>query len=70
MTIANLKLTIEKLRAKLADPRDSDDKKWVDRWLKRCERQLSKKEKSVERKLERAERRRRQSEAIPHLGEL
>ena len=50
MTIAALKSTIEKLNAKLADPRDADDKRWVDRWLKRCERRLAQKTRNFEHK--------------------
>lgn len=64
MTIAVLKSTIEKLKAKLADPHDGDDKKWVAGCLKRCERRLSKKERSFEQKQASGRKRRRESEAV------
>lgn len=41
--IADLKRFILKFETKLADPRDRDDKKWVERRLKRFNRELSKK---------------------------
>jgi hypothetical protein len=63
MTIATLKTTIEKLKAKLADPRDGDDKRWVERWLKRCESRLAKKTQNFEHKHAFARKRRREPEA-------
>lgn len=64
MTIATLTSTIEKLKAKLADPRDGDDQRWVARWLKRCERRLSQKTRNFEHKHAVARKRRRQPEAV------
>ena len=68
MTIANLKFKIAKLRAKLTDPHDGDDKNWVGRWLKGCELRLSKKEKAFDKKQTSLKRRRR-IEAISHVDD-
>jgi hypothetical protein len=70
MTIATLKSTIEKLQAKLADPRDGDDKRWVARWLTRCETRLSKKTRAFEHKHAIPRNRRRQPKAVLPGGEV
>jgi hypothetical protein len=38
---------IKELEAKLADPDDTDDKRWVARWLKNYAKELEKKSKSL-----------------------
>ena len=63
MTIASLSRTIEMVQAKLADPRDGDDKRWLARWLKCCEQQLVKKTRNFEHKQEFARNRRREPPA-------
>jgi hypothetical protein len=64
MTVATLKLTIEKLKRKLADPGDRDDKKWVTGRLKRCERRLARKERNLEQKQIAARVRWREPESV------
>jgi hypothetical protein len=70
MTIATLEFSIEKLKAKLADPRDGDDKRWVAGCLRRCQRRLSKKERNFEHKHAFSRKRRREPEAVPPGEEL
>ena len=41
--IAELEARITQLEAKLADPKDPDDKKWTARWLERFRKELDKK---------------------------
>ena len=41
--IAELKLRIEELARKLADPNDPDDAKWTKRWLDRYQTEIDKK---------------------------
>ena len=65
MTIAVLKSTIERINGKLDDPHDGDDKRWVTRWLKRCEQRLAKKERNIRQKQALANKRRREPEALP-----
>ena len=43
---------ITELEAKLADPDDTDDKRWVARWLKNYAKELEKKSKSLVLKLQ------------------
>jgi hypothetical protein len=59
VTIADLEVRIKDCEAKLADPNDSDDKKWVQWWLARYKQELAKKHKGLALKQrERHERRR------------
>lgn len=64
MTIATLKTTVAKLKAKLADPNDGDDRRWVTRCLKRCERRLAKKTRNFEHKQAIPKNRRPEQEAV------
>jgi hypothetical protein len=50
VTIADLESRIEKFTAKLADPRDPDDKKWVATWIRRFESELKKKRRALSQK--------------------
>jgi hypothetical protein len=50
VTIKELEQRIEKLRSKLADPDDPDDKRWTARWLQRHEQELLKKRRGQEHK--------------------
>jgi hypothetical protein len=50
--IADLQGGIRDLTAKLADPNDPDDKKWVARWLQRYTKELEKKRKGIALKLQ------------------
>ncbi len=45
--ISKLESIIEEFETKLADPNDSDDKKWTQRWLSRFEKELKKKQKGL-----------------------
>jgi hypothetical protein len=64
MTITTLKSTIEKLKSKLGDPHDGDDKRWVAGGLKRCERRLAKKTRNFKLKRAIPKRRRCEPEAV------
>ena len=48
VTIADLESQIVAVEAKLADPDDADDKKWVGRWLLRLRAELDKKRRGLE----------------------
>jgi hypothetical protein len=48
--IDDLQIMIDNFQAKLNDPDDLDDKKWVKRWLDRFSVELAKKEKGLERR--------------------
>ncbi len=41
--IKDLEVMVRQFKAKLADPDDTDDKRWTRRWLARMEKELSKK---------------------------
>ena len=43
LTIEDLRASVAELEAKLAHPADPDDKKWVERWLRRYQSELAKK---------------------------
>lgn len=63
--ITDLEAGIAGFEAKLADPADPDDKKWVARWLHRFRRELEKKQAGS--RLKQRERRsdRRRREVVP-----
>jgi hypothetical protein len=63
--IAELRNLVGRFEVKLADPDDADDKKWVARWLKRFQQELSKKEESVVRKQDEASKPERRSLSLP-----
>ena len=65
VAIADLRELVAKFEAKLADPDDGDDKKWVARWLKRFQQELSKKEDSVDRRQDEAVKSPRRSRLSP-----
>ena len=50
--IPQLLVRIKELEAKLADPNDDDDKRWVTRWLKNHASELEKKSKNLVLKLQ------------------
>jgi hypothetical protein len=41
--IADLEVLVKNFEAKLADPHDPDDRKWIARWLERFRKELQKK---------------------------
>jgi hypothetical protein len=43
VTMADLDLRIKEFEAKMADPKDPDDKKWTARWISRFQKELEKK---------------------------
>ncbi len=45
--ISKLESIIGEFETKLANPNDSDDKKWTQRWLSRFEKELKKKQKGL-----------------------
>lgn len=65
VVIADLRKLIAKFEGKLADPDDGDDKKWVARWLKRFQQELSKKEDSVDRRQNEDVKSHRRSRPLP-----
>jgi hypothetical protein len=50
--IPQLQARIKELEAKLADPNDTDDKRWVAQWLKNYAKELEKKRKGLFLKLQ------------------
>jgi hypothetical protein len=47
-SLERLEVRIAKCKAKLVDPADPDDKRWLLHWLKAAEQELAKKERSLE----------------------
>ena len=58
---ADLQVLIDEHAGKANDPNDFDEKKWVNRWLNRFQRELAKKERTIERKRIEAEKREREN---------
>lgn len=55
-SIAKLEERIAKCKAKLADADDSDDKRWLAKWLQAAERRLAMKERSLEARSKQSDR--------------
>jgi hypothetical protein len=68
VTSAELESRIKEFEAKLADPNDSDDKKWTARWLSRFKKELAKKRKRSALKAAESPQRRRTRRRIHHSG--
>jgi hypothetical protein len=59
VTMADLEILMKQFEAKLADPHDSDDKKWTARWLERFRKEHEKKREGLGRKQREKQVRRR-----------